>query len=161
MSVIIMVVQSLDQLERNVAASFGYVKKDLLMLNDAISDINDKIQHLSLNHAVLLEKIQELSKKKPVKKAVKKKVAKKPVKKVAKKTKEEISFYDVKTKKRFKTDKYTIKVRAGRRFAVAKSPAGTSSWRILGAAKTSKTKKKTTSQKAASPKRIVKETIEY
>lgn len=50
----------MEQFEKNVQASFGYVKKDMLMLNDAISDMNDKIQHLSMNHAALLEKIDKL-----------------------------------------------------------------------------------------------------
>ncbi len=39
---------------RNISASFGYVKKDMLMLNDVFSDLHDKVQHLSLNHAMLL-----------------------------------------------------------------------------------------------------------
>ncbi len=69
--------KSVEQIERNVSASFGYVKKDMLMLNDAFSDIHDKIQHLSINHATLLEEIArlreelaELKKEKPVKKKV-------------------------------------------------------------------------------------------
>lgn len=72
-----MAAQSLDQLEKNVSASFAYVKKDLLMLNDAISDINDKIQHLSLNHAALLEKLEQVVEKKNSvqKKKIKKKAA--------------------------------------------------------------------------------------
>ena len=53
-------VNSMRQLEKNVQASFGYVKKDLLMLNDSVSDLHDKIQHLSMNHAGLLEKIQRI-----------------------------------------------------------------------------------------------------
>ena len=52
--------KSINQIERNVSASFGYVKKDMLMLNDAFSDIHEKIQHLSLNHATLLEEIEKL-----------------------------------------------------------------------------------------------------
>lgn len=52
--------KTLEQLEKNVSASFGYVKKDMLMLNDAFSDLNDKIQHLSLNHATLLGEIEKL-----------------------------------------------------------------------------------------------------
>jgi septal ring factor EnvC (AmiA/AmiB activator) len=85
--------QSLGQFEKNVSVSFGYVKKDLLMVNDSVSELHDKIQHLSLNQAMLLEKISELehmaSKKKEVKTTVaKKKVAVKKAKKVAsKKTK--------------------------------------------------------------------------
>lgn len=79
-----------DQIEKNVSASFGYVKKDMLMLNDAFSDLHDKVQHLSLNHAMLLEEItklrKELTEKKIIKKAIpKKKVAKKTIKKIVKK----------------------------------------------------------------------------
>jgi hypothetical protein len=82
--------KSAKQIEKNLSASFGYVKKDMLMLNDAFSDLHDKVQHLSLNHAMLLEQITKLraelvknkviqlipkkvTKKKAVKKAVKKK----------------------------------------------------------------------------------------
>jgi regulator of replication initiation timing len=69
--------KTLNQLEKNISASFGYVKKDMLMLNDAFSDINDKIQHLSLNHAALLGEIEKLrsklTEKKPAKKSKKKK----------------------------------------------------------------------------------------
>jgi hypothetical protein len=142
-----MAVQTIAQLEKNVSASFGYVKKDLLMLNDAISDINDKIQHLSLNHAALLEKLQKLSEKEPAKKTIKK--SKSAAKDSGKK---EISFYDVKTKKRFKTGKYSIRVKGNRRFAVATSPSGIAAWRILGSVE---------GKKGSVPKRIVKETIEY
>jgi len=49
--------KSTSQVEKNVAASFGYVKKDMMMLNDAFSDLHEKIQHLSLNHAGLLEEL--------------------------------------------------------------------------------------------------------
>ncbi len=48
---------------------------------------------------------------------------------------ETLSFYDLKAKKKFKTDKYKIVVRKKRRFAVAKAPSGIPSWRILGMAK--------------------------
>ena len=59
-----------EQIEKNVSASFAYVKKDMLMLNDAFSDLHDKIQHLSLNHAMILEEITKLKKEttKPTKK---------------------------------------------------------------------------------------------
>ena len=86
---------SMNQFERNVQSSFGYVKKDLLMVNDAISDVHEKIQHLSLNHASLLEqiarlteKVDKLQGKKSAKKAKAKtkKVSRKPVKKVVKET---------------------------------------------------------------------------
>jgi len=77
--------KSAEQIEKNVSASFAYVKKDMLMLNDAFSDLHDKMQHLSLNHAMLLEEIGKLrtemakasGKKVPAKKAVKKKTVKK------------------------------------------------------------------------------------
>jgi hypothetical protein len=72
--------KTMDQMKKNVSASFGYVKKDMLMLNDAFSDIHDKIQHLSINHATLLEEIEKLrgelaglKTKKPVAKKVTKK----------------------------------------------------------------------------------------
>ena len=53
--------KTVEEVEKNVSASFGYVKKDMLMLNDSVSDIHDKIQHLSLNHAALLAEIKKLS----------------------------------------------------------------------------------------------------
>lgn len=65
-------VKSIAQVEKNTQASFGYVKKDLLMINDAMSDIHDKIQHLSLNHAGLLAEISIIKKKIGVKKSQKK-----------------------------------------------------------------------------------------
>ena len=77
--------KSTQQVEKNVSASFGYVKKDMLMLNDAFSDIHDKVQHLSLNHAMLLEEIGRLRSeiaKKTEKKSIEKKA---PTKKLTKK----------------------------------------------------------------------------
>ena len=47
---------------------------------------------------------------------------------------EKLSFYDVKGKKKFTTDKYVTKVRKGRKFAVADAPSGIKAWRILGRA---------------------------
>ena len=88
-------VNSSGQIEKNVSASFGYVKKDIMMLNDVISDLNDKIQHLSLNHAALLEKMQRVEsavvrtgkKEAKLEKKVKKSNSKKKaVKKTSKKT---------------------------------------------------------------------------
>jgi hypothetical protein len=72
--------KSPNQIEKNVSASFGYVKKDMLMLNDAFSDLHEKVQKLSLNHAMLLEEIKKLRKKvtgKPKKKSTTKKTTKK------------------------------------------------------------------------------------
>ncbi len=56
----IIMVKTPRQIEKNVSASFGYVKKDMLMLNDALSQIHDKIQHLSLNQATLLSEVEKL-----------------------------------------------------------------------------------------------------
>ena len=71
--------KTVSQIEKNVSASFGYVKKDMLMLNDAFSDIHEKIQHLSLNHAMLLEEIKKL--REEIANASKKKTSKTPTKK--------------------------------------------------------------------------------
>ena len=83
--------KSANQIEKNVSASFAYVKKDMLMLNDAFSDLHDKMQHLSLNHAMLLEEMGKLrhemakaSGKAPAKKVEAKAPAKKAEKKVKK-----------------------------------------------------------------------------
>ena len=73
-------VENLGQFEKNVSTSFSYVKKDLIMINDAISELHDKIQHLSMNNAALMGKIAELEnrmvKKAPAKSSSKKKVKK-------------------------------------------------------------------------------------
>lgn len=85
-----MVTKTLQQFEKNVGVSFGYVKKDLLSVNDMVSDLHEKMQHLSLNQAMLLEKVMKLEQKlsaKPVaKKATKKATKKKAAPKKAKKT---------------------------------------------------------------------------
>ena len=47
---------------------------------------------------------------------------------------EELSFYDVKGKKKFKAKEYKIVTKKGRRFAVAKAPSGIDAYRILGKA---------------------------
>lgn len=52
---------------------------------------------------------------------------------MAQKNTDKYSFYDVKTKKKFVPDEYTVKVRNNRRFAVAKNPkSGVECWRVLG-----------------------------
>lgn len=75
-------------IEDNLRLSFSYVKKDLLRINEQIESLNEKIQHIALNHASLLGELakieSKLSKKKPVKKAKAKKS--KPKKKVVKET---------------------------------------------------------------------------
>lgn len=48
--------------------------------------------------------------------------------------KEELQFYDVKGKQKFKSKEYRIETRGGRRFAVAKAPSGIEAWRVLGRA---------------------------
>ena len=46
---------------------------------------------------------------------------------------DELSFYDVKTKSKFKTTEWEVRVKSGRSFAVTKSPNGTHEcWRVLG-----------------------------
>jgi len=46
---------------------------------------------------------------------------------------EKISFYDVKSKKKWIPKEYTVQIRSGRRFGVAKNPkSGTECWRVLG-----------------------------
>ena len=46
--------------------------------------------------------------------------------------KEKLSFYDVKSKKKFETDEYSVKEKGGRFFAVAKSQSGPHEcWRVL------------------------------
>jgi len=55
---------------------------------------------------------------------------------------EKLKFYDVKGKKKFTTDKYIIKVKKGRRFAIADAPSGIKAWRIMGKAESGSKKKK-------------------
>lgn len=47
---------------------------------------------------------------------------------------EELNFFDVKGKTKFKSSEYRIEVRKGRRFAVSKAPSGIEAWRIIGKA---------------------------
>ncbi len=99
-----MVMISAKQIEKNVSASFGYVKKDILMVNDAISNVHDKIQHLSLNQAMLVEKMANIEKlligkAKPSKVKKAKKVSLKKVKTVKPKA----------TSKKVKSSKKTVK----------------------------------------------------
>jgi hypothetical protein len=154
-----MVEKSVDQVEKNVSASFGYVKKDILMVNDAISDLHDKIQHLSMNQAMLLEKFAQLEK------SVSGKGSKVKAKAKAVVSDSELEFYDVKTRESFKTADYKIKTIKGKKFAVAFSPAGNKAFRIMGGSskkKASKVKKvKIKKSKFLSPKKVIKETVLY
>jgi len=55
---------------------------------------------------------------------------------------EELSFYDVKSKSKFKSSEYIVKEKAGRFFAVTKSKSGPHEcWRVLGADQAKKLKK--------------------
>ena len=87
------------QVEKNISASFGYVKKDMLMLNDAFSDLHDKVQHLSLNHAMLLEEITKLRTTLIKKKIITATKKKKAIKKEIKSRKSKISKQQSKIKK--------------------------------------------------------------
>lgn len=96
-----------SQIEQNLKLSFSYVKKDLMRVNEQIESLNEKIQHISMNHASLLDELVKIEKKivakkqpakKKAKKAKKEKTAKvvkvvkkasskaKPVKKIVKET---------------------------------------------------------------------------
>jgi predicted flap endonuclease-1-like 5' DNA nuclease len=91
--------------------------------------------------------VKKIVQKKAVKQLPKPKtiVEKKIVKVYVKPT---LSFYDVKAKKKFKTNKYTIKTMNNRRFAVAKTKKGYNVYRILGLSKNFKAK--------AKPKKVAK-----
>ena len=44
---------------------------------------------------------------------------------------EELEFYDVKGKKKFKTSNYTTEIKNGRKFAIAIAPSGVRAYRIM------------------------------
>jgi hypothetical protein len=44
---------------------------------------------------------------------------------------EKLSFYDLKSKKKFTSGDYKFVVKKGRRFAVTKAPSGVQSWRVV------------------------------
>ena len=55
---------------------------------------------------------------------------------------QELEFYDVKSKGKFKATEYTIKEKAGRFFAIAKSKSGTHEcWRVVSKDQAAKLKK--------------------
>jgi hypothetical protein len=58
----------------------------------------------------------------------------KPQSKPQPKPGEEIAFFDVKAKKKFKAKQWKVVVKKGRKFAVAKAPSGIDAYRILGKA---------------------------
>ena len=45
---------------------------------------------------------------------------------------QELSFYDLKRKKKFKSSNYKYVMKKNRRFAVATAPSGIPAWRIVG-----------------------------
>jgi len=48
---------------------------------------------------------------------------------------DKLSFYDVKSKAKFESDNYEVRVKNGRYFAVTKAPEGTHEcWRVLSKA---------------------------
>ena len=56
---------------------------------------------------------------------------------------QELEFYDVKSKKKFKATTYSVKEKGGRNFAVTKAPAGTHEcWRVLSKDQAAKLKGK-------------------
>ena len=88
--------KSLNQVEKNVTASFAYVKKDILMLNDSYTKMQDAITQLANSYKVLADELKSLKAdlKKPAAKKAKKakatttkksKTKAKPKKKTAKK----------------------------------------------------------------------------
>ena len=48
---------------------------------------------------------------------------------------EKLSFYDLKSRKKFTSSSYNLVKKSGRNFAVCKAPSGIQSWRIVGKAK--------------------------
>lgn len=55
---------------------------------------------------------------------------------------QELEFYDVKSKSKFKATDYTVKEKSGRFFAVAKAKSGTHEcWRVLSKDQAEKLKK--------------------
>lgn len=55
---------------------------------------------------------------------------------------EELSFYDVKDKSKFKSSEYDVREKSGRYFAVTKSKCGPHEcWRVLGKDQAAKLKK--------------------
>lgn len=54
--------KSTQQLEKNVAASFAYVKKDILMLNDSYTKIQEALKQIADSYAVLGNEVKQLKK---------------------------------------------------------------------------------------------------
>lgn len=45
---------------------------------------------------------------------------------------DKLSFYDLRARKKFTSEKYKLVTKGGRNFAVATAPSGVASWRIVG-----------------------------
>lgn len=84
-----------NQVEQNLRLSFGYVKRDLLKINEQIESMNEKIQHIALNHASLLGELARIESKivKTAKKSAKAKKKSRPAKKAKKKVVKETITY--------------------------------------------------------------------
>ena len=48
------------QVEKNVSASFAYVKKDILMLNDSYTSIQTEISQITESYKVLAKEVEQL-----------------------------------------------------------------------------------------------------
>jgi|AntAceMinimDraft_18_1070375.scaffolds.fasta_scaffold168507_2 regulator of replication initiation timing len=86
-----------SQVEKNVSASFSYVKKDILMLNDNFTELHNKFQQFLSQYDLLLDEFKGLKdslNKKPVTKKTptKKKTIKKKISKKKKPTKKKLSL---------------------------------------------------------------------
>ena len=84
-----------SQVEKNVSASFSYVKKDILMLNDNFTELHNKFQQFLSQYETLVDEVKDIkdsigkktTKKNTTKKTVTKNAAKKKSKKKATKKK--------------------------------------------------------------------------
>ena len=54
--------KSVRTVEINTSASFGYVKKDILMLNDSFSDLHDKFEKLLVEYDKVLDELKKIKK---------------------------------------------------------------------------------------------------
>lgn len=54
--------KSISTVEQNTCASFGYVKKDILMLNDSFSDLHDKFDKLLIEQNKVLDELAKVKK---------------------------------------------------------------------------------------------------
>lgn len=102
----------LNLVEIKTIRSFNFLRRDINNLKEKISLAERNLTEKMLELKKIEERIKKLSKERNQKKKLK--------------------FFDLKRKRSFSTNKYSYKIRAGRKFAVAKAPSGVKSWRILG-----------------------------